>query len=183
MAGERRVKRIGIVACPSQPFRPFFALAALDAIAGVLPWLASGNPPRPDWHRDELLFGMAPAVMAGFLLTALPRWTRTAPISRGVLNALVAFWWVARLAHAGLPDFARPLSAAFILTIAAIPAHRIAATRKSREYKVAALLILLGAAPLLPAARITLDLWLWLAIAFSVALAAAACLRPVASFG
>ncbi|WP_454516809.1 NnrS family protein [Bosea thiooxidans] len=137
---------------PSQPFRPFFALAALDAIIGVLPWLASGGPPTPEWHRDELLFGMVPAVMAGFLLTALPRWTRTAPISRAGRNALVAFWCAGRLAHAGLPAFAQPLSAGFILTFAAILAHRIAATRKSREYKVVALLIIVGIAPLLPAA-------------------------------
>lgn len=137
---------------PPQPFRPFFVLAALDAIAGVLPWLVSGNPPGPEWHRDELLFGMVPAVMAGFLLTALPRWTRTAPISRAGLNALLVFWCLARIAHAGPPDFARLLSAGFVLTLVAILAHRIAAVRKSREYKVVALLILLGMAPLLPTA-------------------------------
>jgi uncharacterized protein involved in response to NO len=47
---------------------------------------------------------------------------------------------------------ARPLSAGFILTLAAILVHRIAATRKRREYKVVVLLILLGVAPLLSAA-------------------------------
>lgn len=152
MKGEPCVKGAGGVTHSSQPFRPFFVLAALDAILGVLPWLASGNPPSPEWHRDELLFGMVPAVMGGFLLTALPRWTRAAPISRAGLNALLVFWCVARIAHAGPLDLGRLLSAGFVLTLAAILARRIAATRKGREYKVVVLLTFLGVAPLLPAA-------------------------------
>lgn len=151
MAAEPGGQGADVAGRPSQPFRPFFALAALDAMLGVLPWLVLRDPPGADWHRDELLFGMVPAVMAGFLLTALPRWTRTAPVTRAGLHGLVGFWSLGRLAHLGLPELAPTLSAGFLLAIAAILGHRIAATRKRREYKVVALLFLLAMAPLLPA--------------------------------
>lgn len=31
--------------------------------------------PPVAWHQHELLFGFVPAVIAGFLLTAVPNWT------------------------------------------------------------------------------------------------------------
>ena len=36
-----------------------------------------------DWHVHEMVFGFLPAVITGFLLTALPNWTDRAPI-RGI---------------------------------------------------------------------------------------------------
>ena len=89
----------GRAACTHQPSRSFFVLAALEAVSGVLPWLAgiwSERTTAAVWHRDGLLFGMVPAVMAGFLLTALPRWTRSTPISRHLLRGLIALWLVSR---------------------------------------------------------------------------------------
>ncbi|MGH2898210.1 MAG: NnrS family protein, partial [Solirubrobacteraceae bacterium] len=60
-------------------FRPFFALAALQAVGSMLCWLAilSGLAPAPTWlspslwHAHEMIFGFALAVIAGFLLTAV----------------------------------------------------------------------------------------------------------------
>ena len=60
----------------TQPFRLFFFLAALDAIAGVAVWLAPplgidayGFAPAglAVFHREELLSGAAPAVFAGVI--------------------------------------------------------------------------------------------------------------------
>ena len=59
-------------------FRPFFPFGALVAIAVAL-WLPmlSGRLVLPsafspiEWHVHELVYGYVPAVIAGFLLTAV----------------------------------------------------------------------------------------------------------------
>jgi uncharacterized protein involved in response to NO len=40
------------------------------------------------WHIHEMLFGFVMAAVAGFLLTAIPNWTKAAPI-RGFPLALL----------------------------------------------------------------------------------------------
>lgn len=133
-----------------QPFRPFFALAAVDAIVGVLPWLLPYGSPSANGHRDELLWGMVPAVMAGFLLTALPRWTRAPPMPAALVDALLLLWLAGRLAHWWRPDHGSLLAGAFILGLAATLGVRVVAAGKTREYKVVALLVLLALSALLP---------------------------------
>lgn len=39
----------------------------------------SGLPPLV-WHAHEMIFGYAAAVIAGFLLTAIPNWTGRMPL-------------------------------------------------------------------------------------------------------
>ncbi|HZV21848.1 MAG TPA: NnrS family protein, partial [Hyphomicrobiales bacterium] len=34
-----------------------------------------------DWHVHELLYGYLPAIVAGFLLTAVPNWTGRLPVA------------------------------------------------------------------------------------------------------
>ena len=77
--------------------RPFFALAGLFSVIAMAAWLfwlavhfangavtASPGPlPMHLWHAHELLFGFVPAVLAGFLLTAVPTWTATAGSAAG----------------------------------------------------------------------------------------------------
>lgn len=86
----------------SYGFRPFFLSAALFAGLAVplWAWLYAGGmnpgflyPPR-EWHVHEMLFGFLPAVISGFLMTAVPNWTGRPPL-RGV--PLVAMWllWLA----------------------------------------------------------------------------------------
>jgi uncharacterized protein involved in response to NO len=133
-----------------QPFRPFFALAALDAIAGVLPWLLPDSSPSVNGHREELLWGMVPAVMAGFLLTALPRWTRAPPVPAALVDALLLLWLAGRVAHWWWPDHGSLLAAAFILGLAATLGARVIGAGKTREYKIVALLVLLALSALLP---------------------------------
>ena len=87
-------------------FRPFFFGGALWAIVALIIWLvvfASGAslPSAFDplaWHRHEMLFGFVGAVVAGFLLTAVPNWTGRLPIAGPPLAALFALWLTARLA-------------------------------------------------------------------------------------
>lgn len=85
-----------------QGFRPFFLGAGLWAAASLALWivtLASGlalpTAFQPlDWHTHELLFGYTGAVIAGFLLTAVPNWTGRLPIS-GTPLAMLALAWLA----------------------------------------------------------------------------------------
>jgi len=61
-------------------FRPFFLFGAVWAAIAILVWLpvfygelrlTSAFAPR-DWHVHEMLYGYLPAVITGFLFTAIP---------------------------------------------------------------------------------------------------------------
>ena len=90
----------------SYGFRPFFLFGAIYAGAMVPLWLAvfAGDVSLPtafaprDWHVHEMLFGYVRAVIAGFLLTAVPNWTGRLPIQGGPLAILFATWLAGRLA-------------------------------------------------------------------------------------
>lgn len=139
----------------SRAFRPFFLLAALDAVIGGCAWLPGLDPaaltgePAAIWHRNEFLFGMVPAVLAGFVLTALPRWTGRPPLSSRTLTLLVAAWLAGRAGHAAGAAWATPASAAFILALALIVGRQVLAAHDRRNLKIALLLVLFAAAAIL----------------------------------
>ena len=89
-------------------FRPFFFLAGVHGLVALLLWLAiqvdslsaPGHWPGATWHGHEMLFGYAPAVLAGFLLTAVPNWIGVPPVRRFPLAALVVLWLAGRAAVA-----------------------------------------------------------------------------------
>ncbi|NGZ10635.1 MAG: NnrS family protein [Nitrospira sp. LK70] len=89
----------------SYGFRPFFLGAALFAGLTVLFWIAlfAGHVhveflygPR-EWHVHEMLFGFIPALIAGFLLTAMPNWTDRLPLRGAPLLAMFLLWLAGRL--------------------------------------------------------------------------------------
>jgi len=89
----------------SYGFRPFFLGAALFTSLAVLTWVAlfAGRvsvdflyPPR-EWHVHEMLFGYLPALIAGFLLTAMPNWTDRMPLRGAPLLAMFLLWVAGRL--------------------------------------------------------------------------------------
>ncbi len=90
-------------------FRPFFFGAGVWAIVSMLLWLPMLNgavtlPIALDpvsWHAHEFLFGYLGAVVAGFLLTAVPNWTGRLPILGWPLGGLFALWLLGRLAILG----------------------------------------------------------------------------------
>lgn len=88
-------------------FRPFFLAGAAFAALAVAIWALwlYGRLPGAQpvggmlaWHRHEMPFGFAVAIIAGFLLTAVPNWTGRPALKGWPLIALVLVWLLARLA-------------------------------------------------------------------------------------
>jgi len=95
-------------------FRPFFFGATVWAALAMALWvpMLSGHLVLPtafdpvSWHAHEFLFGYLGAVVAGFLLTAVPNWTGRLPIVGWRLGWLAGLWLAGRVAVAtsgGLP--------------------------------------------------------------------------------
>ena len=72
------------------------SLRSIYAGLAILAWLPvfygelsvhSAFAPR-DWHVHEMLYGYLPAVITGFLFTAIPNWTGQLPIQGTPLVAL-----------------------------------------------------------------------------------------------
>jgi uncharacterized protein involved in response to NO len=101
------------------------------------------------WHRHEMLFGFVGAVIAGFLLTAIPNWTGRLPIAGWPLAGLVGLWAAARIsvlcsAWTGMAT-AAILDVGFYLVLAGLAAREVIAT-KNRNLPVVAMVFLMGVA-------------------------------------
>ncbi len=139
-------------------FRPFFLLAGLWAPAALLLWLGMMDDilelptvmSPVAWHAHEMLFGFVVAAIAGFLLTAVPGWTRRPPLQGLPLAGLVGLWTAGRLAVAFSawigPVAAATVDIAFLAVLAAFCAREIAGGRNWRNLVVIVLLVLLIAA-------------------------------------
>lgn len=137
--------------------RPFFLAATLFGMGVVPVWwlvwngrLAAGGPFHPvDWHVHEMVFGYAAAVIAGFLFTAVPNWTRRMPARGMPLLLLVLLWGLGRVAiamPAPLPVVAvAAVDCAFLLAIVAMVAREIVAGRNWRNLMVVVPVALLAA--------------------------------------
>src|SRR6185437_4723978 len=90
----------------SNGFRPFFLFGAIYAGLAVLAWLPMFDGELKlwtdfspvDWHVHEMLYGYLPAVVTGFLLTAIPNWTGRLPLQGLPLLVLVSVWVAGRVA-------------------------------------------------------------------------------------
>ena len=96
MTAVPRLKPYAGPALLSYGLRPFFLLGSVWAGIEVLAWLpmfhgelslATAFSPR-DWHVHELLYGYLPAVIVGFLFTAIPNWTGRLPLQGAPLAVL-----------------------------------------------------------------------------------------------
>lgn len=139
----------------SYGFRPFFLFGALHAalmLAFWVPWHAGWlslpiSFPPVAWHTHELIFGYVMAVVAGFLLTAVPNWTGRLPLSGMPLVILFSLWLAGRAAMA-FSSALDPLALAWItglfpLALMLAVAREIVAGRNWRNLKVLAVLIVL----------------------------------------
>src|SRR5258708_39794044 len=132
-------------------FRPFFLLGSIYAGLAILVWLpvfygelqlASAFAAR-DWHVHEMLYGYLPAVITGFLFTAIPNWTGRLPIQGTPLLTLVIVWIAGRLAVTFSAEtgwlVAMLIDASFLLLVAAAAAREILAGRNWRNLHVVVL--------------------------------------------
>ncbi|PKP72060.1 MAG: short-chain dehydrogenase [Alphaproteobacteria bacterium HGW-Alphaproteobacteria-5] len=129
-------------------FRPFFMLAALWALFAITLWtgmfLGHVNLPAAlsplDWHVHELLYGYLPAVIAGFLLTAVPNWTGRPPRKGMLLLSLVLVWIAGRAAllyALAMPQgFAAAIDLLFLPFLMAILGSEIVAAKNWRNLPI-----------------------------------------------
>jgi uncharacterized protein involved in response to NO len=139
----------------SYGFRPFFLGGASWAALGILLWLPQyygeiGLPTHLgplDWHVHEMLYGYAAAVIAGFLLTAIPNWTGRLPVDGPSLAALAALWLAGRIAILTSAKIgalaAAAIDVAFLVVLMAVAAREIVAGRNWRNLRVLSVLALL----------------------------------------
>lgn len=133
-------------------FRPLFFGAAVWAVLAMVLWvpMLSGHLTLPtafdpvSWHAHEFLFGYLGAVVAGFLLTAVPNWTGRLPIVGWRLGMLAGLWLMGRVAVAVSGSVPAVLVAladlAFQAVFALLIAREIAAGKNWRNLIVLAML-------------------------------------------
>ena len=128
-----------------QGFRPFFLGAGLWALLALALWIAmvQGALSLPSafgpvaWHAHEMIFGYTVAVIAGFLLTAIPNWTGRMPLQGAPLAGLFATWLLGRVATALSaplgPGLAALLDLAFLALLIAVVLREIVSGRNWRN--------------------------------------------------
>jgi uncharacterized protein involved in response to NO len=157
MAVVPRLKPYAGPAVLSYGFRPFFLLGSVWAALEVLVWLPmfhgelsaeTALSPR-DWHVHELLFGYVPAVVAGFLLTAIPNWTGRLPLQGPPLAGLVTSWLAGRIAVALSGSIgwmaAAVVDSTFLVFMVAAVMREIVAGKNWRNLRIAGMLGVLAA--------------------------------------
>lgn len=138
-------------------FRPFFFGGASWALIALALWIcalmgAVHLPTALDplmWHRHEMLFGFVGAIVAGFLLTAVPNWTGRLPIAGWPLGGLFAAWIAARMALLFSATFgiwlAALLDVGFFVVLGLLAAREVLESN-NRNMPVVGMILLFGAA-------------------------------------
>lgn len=139
----------------SYAFRPLFLMAGIWSAAAMVLWIAmlTGHLVLPtafdmvSWHVHEFLYGYLPAVVAGFLLTAVPNWTGRLPMTGMPLLVLALSWLAGRIAvtcseQIG-PNVAAIVDLSFLTLLSFAIGREVVAGRNWRNLKVLILLALL----------------------------------------
>ncbi len=136
-------------------FRPFFLSAGVFAAFAMPLWvlilafdveLASSLSGR-SWHLHEMLFGYLTAVIAGFLLTAIPNWTGRLPVIGRSLGLLWGIWLAGRLVmlfSQAIPFTAAVVDSAFLVVFAAVLWREILAGKNIKNIPVCLIVSLLA---------------------------------------
>ena len=144
----------------SYGFRPFFLGAAMFAglaVPACILILTGVDDSEllsavRDWHVHEMVFGFLPAVITGFLLTAIPNWTDRTPIRGGELLSLWVLWLAGRVVMA-IPFLSPFLSAvidgAFLVVVAGLAWREIIAGKSWFQSPIGVLVSLYACANIL----------------------------------
>lgn len=138
-------------------FRPFFLLGAIWAAIAIPLWIAvyvHGPGAVPVniglvWHTHEMVFGYGSAIVAGFLLTAIPSWTKRPPIAGGLLAMLGLLWCAGRIFYLLMPQpslLSAAVESSFLIVLVASVGREILLSGNTRNLKVAILVLLFAAA-------------------------------------
>ena len=139
-------------------FRPFFLFGSAFGVLCVALWIVAYWLPQGfqweplggwlGWHRHEMPFGFATAIVAGFLLTAIQNWTSRPSLRGRSLLGLFALWAVARLCWLfGVPwqwTMLPELAFMFLLTFST--GRLLWGARQSHNYSAPATILLMGLA-------------------------------------
>ncbi|MAL40874.1 MAG: short-chain dehydrogenase [Thalassospira sp.] len=136
----------------SHGFRPFFLLSSIWAAAAMIIWVlllmnVIALPLTLDivsWHAHEFLFGYLGAVIAGFMLTAVPNWTGRLPIRNRRLGMLVLLWMAGRIVILLAAHFPAgivvSIDLSFLIVFALMIAREVIAGKSKRNFIVLGLL-------------------------------------------
>jgi len=142
----------------SYGFRPFFLGAGVWSAAALAVWVFAYvgeialpiEMPPLDWHMHEMIYGYVAAVIAGFLLTAIPNWTGRLPVNGWPLAALAALWLAGRAAIFCAASIGAPAAAAidvsFLAVLAFTALREIVGGKNWHNLRVLAVLAVLVAA-------------------------------------
>ncbi len=144
----------------SYGFRPYFLGAALFASVAIPAWillLTEGGDSEflstaRDWHVHEMVFGFLPAVITGFLLTAIPNWTGRSPIRGRELILLFSLWLAGRLVMAIpflMPLLSAAVEGAFLVLVAGLVWREIATGKSWSHAPIGGLISLYAGANIL----------------------------------
>jgi len=149
-----RIRAYSGPAILSYGFRPLFLSASLWSAVAMVVWIAmlTGRLALPTafdpiaWHVHELLYGYLPAVVAGFLLTAVPNWTGRLPVTGMPLLVLVLSWLAGRVAvlfslQLG-PIVAAVVDLSFLALLSLVIGREVISGRNWRNLKVLILVAL-----------------------------------------
>ena len=136
-------------------FRAFFLAGAVFALLAIALWalalqgavsLVAVPGGMLAWHRHEMPFGFALAIIAGFLLTAVQNWTGRPGLSGRPLIALFGLWLAARLAWfvPVPPAILIGLQLAFVGLFIAQMARQLISARQRNNYPILLVLALLA---------------------------------------
>ena len=136
-------------------FRPFFLGGSLVALVALLLWvgvLTGALAPDPPggmlaWHRHEMLYGFAAAVIAGFLLTAVQNWSGIPGLSGRALQGVFLLWLLGRASwFLPLPGGLLVLIEGSFLPLVALSLARPIVQRRLRNnYPIVGLVMLIAA--------------------------------------
>lgn len=136
-------------------FRPFFLGGSLFALLALLLWagvVAGALAPTPPggmlaWHRHEMLYGFAAAIIAGFLLTAVQNWSGIPGVSGRALQGLFLLWLLGRASwFLPLPgSLLVVVEGSFLPLVALALARPIVQRRLRNNYPIVGLVLLIAA--------------------------------------
>lgn len=132
---------------------PLFLAGCLWAAFAMTIWLLAlggalgiPGPLAPlDWHVHELLYGFAPAIMVGYMLSIVANWSGRLPVNGHPRSLLLLLWLAGRIALLAAPPggfaIAAAIDAAFLLLAWCLIAREAI---RGRDRRIARLLMPLG---------------------------------------